>query len=192
MTAPKNAGFSLVELMVGLTIGLIILVGVAHLFSSGLQSNLTGAREQQFEHGLRVLAYDLTTTIRRAGMAKPGVTLTPVTGSKYYDIPSTNTQCILFSHSTASSNEQFSGYRRNGNVIELYISTIKHGSCDTTDANGWTTVTDSSTTKITNFTFSGGPLIKITIEAESATLKLQDGTTPIKRTMTLSTLIRNA
>lgn len=192
MTPPKRAGFSLIELMVGLTIGLIILVGMANIFSSGLQSNLTGAREQQFEHGLRVLAYDLTTTIRRAGIAKPGVTLTPFSGSKYYDIPGVSTECILFTHSTATNNEQFSGYRKKGNLIELYISNTKHGNCDTTDTNGWTPVTDNSTTKIINFAFTGGPLIEITIEAESMKLKLQDGITPVKRKITLSTLIRNA
>lgn len=190
MKKSQEAGFSLVELMVGLTIGLVILVGVTNLFSSSLYSNLNGAREQQFEHSLRVLVYDITSEIRRAGAARTGATLTQQSNGKYYD-SSTTAGCILFSHSTPSFAEQFYGYRLNGNVIEYYASTSPHtnGSCTLT--TGWTPITDPLTIKITSLTFTDGPLVKITIEAESIKLKIQDGTA-VKRVISSSVLIRNA
>jgi prepilin peptidase dependent protein B len=181
----KQAGFTLIELMVGIALGLIVLAGALALFANTLQANATGVKQQRFEQTLQVLAAHMVSEIRRAGYAKPGVALTKQSNGGYYVA---NGNCVTFSHSTPDSNEQFYGYQLANNLVYYYTSTTTNGNC--ANLTGWTAVTDLGQIKVTNLLFANFPLVGITLDAEAVGLTVTGGTA-VKRSMTVSVRVRN-
>lgn len=182
----KQAGFTLIELMIGIAIGLIVVAGASILFMNTLQANAAGVKQQRFEQTLQVLAAHMVSEIRRAGYAKPGVALTKQSNGSYYFA---NAGCVTFSHSTPDSNEQFYGYQLRNNLVYYYTSNTSNGNCG--NLTGWIAVTDLSQIKVTNLLFVNFPLVGITLEAEAVGLTTTGGTV-VKRSMPVSVLVRNS
>lgn len=146
----KQKGFSFIELMVGLVVGLILLVGAGGLFTATLGSNVNAVKQQRFQQTVQVLMHLMTSDIRRAGYAKDGVALT---GNPYV----VSNSCILLSNSTANNNQQFYGYKLVGNIIYRYDASVNTNAvCDVTNFTGWTPVTDLNYIKVTRLFFDAG------------------------------------
>ena len=149
----KQHGLSIVELLIGLFVGLIILLGASQIFSWNLGSNMNAVKQQRLEQTVQVLTDMMAGDIRRAGYAKPGVKLTPqvgVGGGHYF----ADASCVLLSNSTTAENERFRGYKLQNGVIYRYDGAA-NGSCDASLAN-WSAVTDMSYIKVTRLFFDEG------------------------------------
>ncbi|MBS4641495.1 PulJ/GspJ family protein, partial [Aeromonas media] len=85
----KQRGFTLIELMVGLTIGLIVMAGVLKFLSSILQANTESVKQQKFEQTVHALVGTIAADIRRAGytplgQAVPTLTVGGVNVGSFY------------------------------------------------------------------------------------------------------------
>jgi prepilin peptidase dependent protein B len=143
----KQKGFSIIELMVGLIIGLVLLVGAGGLFSTILYSNVNAVKQQRFQQTVQVLMQLMTSDIRRSGYAKDGVVLT---GNPYF----ASSSCVLLSNSTVNDNQRFYGYKLVGNIVYRNDSLI-NAACGP-DLTGWSPVTDIGYIKVTKLWFDMG------------------------------------
>jgi len=184
-------GYTLVELMVGMTIGMVVLAGAGVFFSSVLSANSAGTKQQQFEQSIQILMSSMTAEIRRAGYANVGVTLTKQANGSYYYVQGGGS-CITFSHSTPTDSERFYGYKFDPatKLVYAYDSTAGNASC--ANLTGWTAVTDTSYIQVTNLSFAAAQVVTITLAASAVGLTLTDGTTSVQRNMTTTVQIRNS
>jgi len=143
----KQKGFSIIELMVGLVIGLVLLVGAGGLFSTTLYSNVNAVKQHRFQQTVQVLMQLMTSDIRRSGYAKDGVVLI---GNPYV----ANNDCVLLSNSAANVNQRFYGYKLVNNIIYRYDG-LSNAACGP-GLTGWSPVTDTSYIKITMLWFDMG------------------------------------
>lgn len=148
MTLNKQNGFTLVELMVGLTIGLIIMAGTLNFYSSILRANAESVKQQKFEQTLHALVGTITADIRRAGYTPLGQAVPTLTvgginvGSFYAD-----DNCLLLTYRNPDNSEAYRGYLRDPNTKAIYVLksvlTAPPSSCSLSDP-AWnpTSVTD--------------------------------------------------
>lgn len=183
----KQAGFTLIELMISMTIGLILLAGVSSFFIATLNSSATSISTQRFEQTVQILTSTITSEIRRAGYANDGMVLTSngINGTHYF----AQAGCILLSHSTPTNDEIFQGYLLSNGVVYVYRSTTFNNSC-TLDLTKWTPVTDNTVIKVLSLTATGSPAVAFTLDAQAVRLTASDGTL-LRRSMTTSVQMRN-
>jgi len=145
-------GFSILELLVGVAVGMVVIGGASMLFAQ----NLTGSRlllaEARLNEDLRNAADLLTRDLRRAGYWGNAIKGTiaegvgSVTPSNPYRTTSgaDNTLAYTFSREagadddTASAEEAF-GFRLNGSALEMY------------DGSNWVEITDKTSVTVTKF-----------------------------------------
>ncbi|MEZ0153238.1 MAG: prepilin-type N-terminal cleavage/methylation domain-containing protein [Candidatus Reddybacter sp.] len=156
----QQSGFSLVELMVGMTVGLVILAGAITLFAKISFSGLENTRRVQLNEQLRSALNLIHKDIQRAGYvdASDGATgvadVDVVTMSLFGSIVIGGANdCITYSYDFDGNNIQDAGeifgFRLNGGAIERDTSAATCG----IGGGGWEDFTDSGVT-ITALTFS--------------------------------------
>ena len=152
----KNAvsrGLSLVELMVGITIGLFIVAAATVMVSGQLNENRRLILESQLQQDLRATTDIITRELRRVGtdsapqflIATPTATAslntfaptTPASGAQ------TN---VEFSYFRSGSEYGPFGFRLDGSVIQTQITT--------SGGARWQDLTDSAVMEVTNFSIS--------------------------------------
>ena len=147
-------GLSIMELLVGITVGLIVTGGAVMLLAKNMAGSRLLLAESRLNEDLRNAADLLARDLRRAGYwgnAMKGVTaigLTSATVTNPYvavaAVPADNKIEYGFSRDSATendtldNNEQF-GFRLSNDAIQMQ------------DGNGWTDVTDKTLVKITKF-----------------------------------------
>ncbi|MGH8505410.1 MAG: prepilin-type N-terminal cleavage/methylation domain-containing protein [Stenotrophobium sp.] len=197
----RNAGFSLVELMIALTLGLVLTAGLISMFMATLKSNSDLARTQQLENELHAGMQLMTRDLRRAGAngeASPVPNFVNPFGlgaTGAYAGEAANS-CILFSYDlndngvldTASTNDERMGYRLRQGVLQLRNSGL--GCAD----DGWTDVTTPAVVKVTQLQFAVAALADgdMTIRRVTITLagQLKSDAT-IVRSLTGHVRVRN-
>ena len=65
--ARSNAGFSLVELMIGIVIGLFLLIGLSSVYISSVRGGRTTTQANELNQEMRALMDIMVNDIRRAG-----------------------------------------------------------------------------------------------------------------------------
>lgn len=210
----QQKGFTLIELMVGMTIGLILLAGVGGLFMTTLRSNVEAVKQQRFEQTVQVLMNIMSSEIRRAGYTNAGtianpaipVTLTNQSNNSSY-FASTN--CVLLSHSTPNEDQRFYGFKLVNSIVYMYSGLVNSPNLCTSTVTDWTAVTDLSYIKVTQLWFDTGKVdltanydcvaapiagvgavAKVTLGVEAVGLNAV-GTTPVKRCVQVNILKRN-
>ena len=153
----SEKGLSLVELMVGIAIGLFVVSGVLAIFVSNLLASRTLARDVRVNQDLRVAADFIIRDLRRAGYwanATQGVlnsaTSTTTTANPYGGISGTygatssvvNYNFARDTNNTLNSNESF-GFRLSNGALQIQL--------DSASANPWQSVTDPNVSTVTNF-----------------------------------------
>lgn len=118
----KQRGFTLVELMVGLTIGLIVLAGALSFFSSILRANAESIKQQKFEQTVHALVDTIAADIRRAGytplgQAVPTLTVGGVNVGSFY----ANNNCLLLTYRNPDNTVAYRGYLRDSNTNAIYV-----------------------------------------------------------------------
>jgi prepilin peptidase dependent protein B len=153
----RQAGLSLVELMVGVAIGLFVVAGATVAVSNQLGDNRRLMLETQVQQDLRAAADLIARDLRRAGYwgaAETGVwnaSAVSVATNPYIEMSAATVSgpaasAVTFAYSRGIGENNFidpadqSGFRlTNAGVIEMRTG------------GGWQALTDSNTVRVTNF-----------------------------------------
>ncbi len=161
--AGRASGFSLVELMISITVGLVVLGGVVSIFSSSVKGNADALKMTRLNQELQAAMGMMTRDIRRAGYwGNASSAIGPSTSNANpftLDTPGnysgeTNASCITFSYDTNDNgsvttlppDERF-GFRLNSGALEARQS---GNACTDT---GWVNITDENSVQITTLLF---------------------------------------
>jgi prepilin peptidase dependent protein B len=156
MPTPPRAwrGFTMVELLIGMAVGLFIVAASASLLTANLRENRNLLIESRLMQDMRTAADMITRDLRRAGywaaanagvrtdggatvLANPYVEVAP--GSAAADSVSFRFSRDTTENNSVDSNEQF-GFRLRNGAIELQLG-----------AGNWQALTDASTLTVTEF-----------------------------------------
>lgn len=112
------AGFSLVELMVAMVLGLIVVSAVITLVLSIIQSNNQTIQATRLTQELRATASVIAADVRRArGVDDPFATATQVGGNPFRNIDSSTAECLRYSYANAAGGSFHTISRANNSVL---------------------------------------------------------------------------
>ena len=164
----RSAGFTLIELMVSLVLGLVVIGGVMGVFISTYQANAQNIKAIRLNEEMRAVMSMITRDVRRAGVRalawQPSLlgSPNPFSTATLWSITNMSgapaRSCILLAYSITNDNgaapQNRYGYRLNRNTgsVEAYNHTaLGDWSCD---GNNWQPLTDSSIAWIQTLQFT--------------------------------------
>jgi type IV pilus assembly protein PilW len=156
----KQSGLSLIELMVGLTVGLIVLSGVISIYIATITSSADTLKAAKLNQELSSALAIMVSDIRRAGywgLAAPDDLNNPfMTATTNIDILNTKT-CILYTHDldsngTVSPTTEYFGFKLSTDKIQMRTGTGTT-TADCTDGD-WEDITNNKNVEITSVVFS--------------------------------------
>lgn len=163
----RQQGFTLVELMVGMLVGLIVLSGVLYTLIVTIKSSRDILYSARLNQELAAITSVITGDIRRAGHWIQGTaTTTPYTEMRT-DFHVVSNACVLYSYDedqdSLIQDDEYRGVRFQGNDLWLKVSG------DTTNANNmtdcsvgnWQRISDENFMTITAATFTDSSLCKV-------------------------------
>ena len=154
MNTLRQRGLTMIELLIGMAVGLFIVAASTGLLTGNLRENRLLLIESRLMQDLRSAADIITRDLRRAGYwaaANAGVRgdgIAPVLANPYVEVTpggaAADTVSFRFSrdtteNNTVDSNEQF-GFRLRNGAIELQLG-----------AGNWQALTDPATLTVTEF-----------------------------------------
>lgn len=154
-----HSGFSLVELMVALTIGLFILLGLTTFLSNNLRSSAQLAAATRLNQEMRAIMTLMSRDLRRAGYwgnATSGIGATVALYSNPFDaIDVATAGCILYSYDldengTLTGSEQF-GFLLDSGTVKARSTSSGSPSCASGAA--WQPLSDPNTVTYSSLTF---------------------------------------
>lgn len=161
-TPCRQRGLSLVELMVGITVGLFVVAAAATMAATQLADNRRLLIETQVQQDLRASMDIITRTLRRAGALSPGLTLaglaTPAAGGQknaYADVAvsgSAGASVIGFSYVLNPAESGPFGFKLEGGVVKTRMG-----------AGGWQELTDANTLVVTNFAITEAAVTSVAL-----------------------------
>ena len=159
-------GLSIVELLVGITIGLFILAGAVVVATDQIVDNRRLLLETQVQQDMRSAMDIIVRDIRRSGFSHGarnlptvGVPTTPYAYQSAGSVPSEDLGNLEYTYSTAVNDNgtadpadpsdwpDFRGVRRQGDAIQVRLGW-----------NNWQPLTDTEVLKITSFTAEATPV----------------------------------
>lgn len=170
----RNRGFTLIELMVSLLLGLIVLGGVMGVFVSTYQANSQNIKAIRLNEEMRAIVGLMSRDVRRAGIRGFTWNVTSVNWYSTYQFGTTGTNwvisryngaapansCALFSYDSDGDdvvdNEDQFGYRLNpiNGAVEAYrFVSAGQWKCDGTGTN-WTAITDPKLLWVQSLSFT--------------------------------------
>lgn len=153
----RQAGFTLVELMIGMAVGMVVLAAVTNVLVSSNNTNLDTLRMMHFNQEMRTIMGLIASDLRRAGYNGSAVSLigqgsAGTTSPFQVSVPSANT--ILYgyddSSNSATNNDgalngtESYGIRLSGNVVQR----------STDGGASWQSLSDSNNLTVTALTFT--------------------------------------
>jgi prepilin peptidase dependent protein B len=171
-TASGQRGLSVVELMVGLTVGLIVIAAAASVFAQQVQHTRREVIEARLQQDLRAVAVLLERYLRRAGHWQAALRHTqwPAENNPYREVSvSVAPQAVSYSYSrdddgdngVVDSHEQF-GFRLAQQVLHTRAGTGQ-----------WQSLTDRQVVRITRLQLE---LDAVPVQADHACLRSCTGT----------------
>lgn len=150
----RDAGFSLVELMVSLTLGLIISAGVISMFSTTLSANTEAVRIGRVTQDLRSVLDFMTLELRRAGYWKNAAV---GAANPFAGVGVSGGTCITYRYDADNDgtvdNDERRGFRLKNGVIEWRKANLASApSCS--NNTGWTAISDSASVSVTALSFT--------------------------------------
>lgn len=194
-------GFTLIELMVSMVVGLIILAAVIGMFVSMIKADNDYLKSVRLNQELRAAMSLLTRDIRRAGVNRNAAVNSPanpfsVAGTTKISIgtpgPTTGTSISFSYDEVADAITELYGYRLNSTAGTERIESC---SGDTVAGCGaWQPVTDESLVKITALSFTDSIVTQSGINIRQITVALtgqlrRDST--VSRALTETVKVRN-
>lgn len=199
----KQRGFTLIELMISIVIGLIVLAAVIGMFVTMVKSDNDSLKAIRLNQELRAAMSLITRNIRRAGAnqnAAVNSSTTPptnpfsVAGGTRLTIAANQqgilNSCITYSYDANDGSNELFGYRRDS----------EHGTIEARangalcDAGGWSTVTDDHFDNITALTLTDSTVTQsgVNIREITVTISGQLRSDPtVTRTLTETVKVRN-
>jgi len=160
-------GVSLVEIMVGITIGLFVLVGLSSVYINSVRGGRTTTATNQLSQELRALMDIMVNDIRRAGYRGPVVNgapnpFTTPTTQPVISTLGTNRDCILYSYDAPAAilpggDPDFTGFQLSaGGVVQMIRPGTLASTATGCNAATWDNVTDEVSTEVTRLAFNTG------------------------------------
>jgi prepilin peptidase dependent protein B len=164
----RERGLSLIELMVSLTIGMFLLVGLLAYLSRSLAMTSSTYQNSRISQELNAVMELMTRDIRRAGFsstaqdattaalaAANAFTQSAVAGANDGGINIATAGCILYSYDMPGT---ANGVRDSSELLGFKVAsgvlyTASGGSGSGCSASGWQPITDPNVTEITALTF---------------------------------------
>jgi len=155
----RQAGLSLVELMVGLAIGLMIVGGATSVYVGAVRSGSDTLRSAKLNIELQGAMNMMVAEIRRAGYSNVTTSLSnnpfTQTGTNMA-IPSAS--CILFSYDrngngTVDSSD-YMGFKMNGSAISMRYSGASTSAGCSVAGDSWESITDANSIVVDSLVFS--------------------------------------
>ncbi|WP_373975075.1 prepilin-type N-terminal cleavage/methylation domain-containing protein [Chitinibacter sp. SCUT-21] len=188
----KQAGFTLIEIMVALALGLLVMGAAFSYFLSTLQTSKSLLLQSKLQQDIRSTATLMQRDIRRAGYAPRGSTNAAVVSIIWLgrtNASLTTNNCIIYRYVDERGNLRNSGFLLNTDG-KLYMKTA---GADNTCAvsSDWSEVTSANNVEVTAFTvdyFNFGNQPRILINLAS---RLRTDTT-VKLPINLQIVLPNA
>ncbi|MGD7036888.1 hypothetical protein [Methylotuvimicrobium buryatense] len=177
----KVMGFTLMELMISLLLGLIIIGTIITVYIATIRGSSDVIGSARLNHDMESAMMLMTNDIRRTGYwggavdgsdSRNNPFTSPTTDIAVIDFNGTG-DCILYSYDangsghfdnngdgTVDDTNEFYGFRLNNNTIEMRLTGVNTTDCSNTNAN-WQAMTlnaGGEQINITNLEFSFGPL----------------------------------
>lgn len=215
----KQAGLSLIELMISIAVGLVVVSGVISMFVSTVKSNADNLKMTRLNQELRMVMDIMSRDIRRAGFRGDGATATTAspftTGADNLAVGTVNVtnDCISFTYDatalqtppvtsgTLEDADKF-GYRRDLDGAVGAIRSRSGAGATGCTTGTWDDLTDSASIDITLLRFDLNPAsidimsgagISRTIRNVTITLtgQLRNSNPVISRTITETVRVGN-
>lgn len=167
----RNRGFTLIELMVALVLGLVVVGGVMGVFMSTYQSNAQNIKSVRLNEEMRAVMSMMTRDIRRAGvrdlawqpslLGSANVFANDVNWVvSRYDTTVPANSCALFAYDSDSNdvlgNPDRMGYRMrrevSGGIARQSVETRRTGTA--CNGAGWEKVTDENIMNVLSLNFT--------------------------------------
>ncbi|WP_455203698.1 PilW family protein [Kaarinaea lacus] len=175
-------GFSLIELMIGLVIGMIVVAGVTNVYLSTVTSSSTTLKQSKLNQELTSLLSVMSNDIMRAGVWETNDYTAPetnpfsqidVTALEVMDTMTSNAQvaansssggeCIVYAYDADLDNNlddtDIRGFRLNNGVVQMRYEgdtgvNTRHDSCNDNTNDDWRDVTDGRLIEVTSLNFA--------------------------------------
>lgn len=196
-TLRRQRGVSLLELMIGITVGLLVLASSLVIYLSGSRGATDSLRVSRFNQNVREIVNIMSADIRRAGYTAVNTAGTNNIFTAAANNVVISGSCILYAYDAtflggavgvADAGVDFFGFRLNNNTVQMLspaagVASTAAGAC-TTDGN-WVNLTDPNEITVTtlNFDTIGSRCLAYAI----ATFKADDPTTYTQWTTTAGT-----
>lgn len=148
----RQSGLSLVELMVGITVGLIVVAAASVMVSGQLSENRRLVAEAQVQQDLRASVDIITRELRRAGSNDNSLSHVWGGASGSGDASLNTLAAALAPASGSSSTVTFSFQRGAGPVERGFRHNASNGSIEARLGDSWQELTDRNTINVTEFT----------------------------------------
>lgn len=156
-------GVSLIELMVGMTIGLIIVAATGSIYITAMRGGTDATRSAKLNMELRGAMDTMVSEIRRAGYHYT-TTSTDTTANPFMQATSNlsipSASCVLFAYdadqSGAINTADFFGFKKNGDAISMRSGGTAPTTSDGCAATGdsWEKITDDNNVVVDTLTFA--------------------------------------
>lgn len=147
-------GFSLIELMVAITLGLIVMGSLVTFTVSMVSANSANIRMTRLTQDLRTSMNIATREVRRSGYDSGSVNtaLTSNDPSGYLDLEVDEANsCVTYTYDRGDATTESRGFRLGAGALQMKVgSGATPISC--TSADGWENVSDPNVVTITEFT----------------------------------------
>lgn len=158
-SARRQVGFSLIELMVGMAVGLIIVGGAISVYVNAVRSGGDTLRSAKLNIELRGAMNMMIADIRRAGYAYNVANLSsnPFTQtSTNLALPSAD--CLLFSYDRngdgAINANEYLGFKKAGTEVSMRFSGGSTAAGCSAAGDSWESITDNSSILVDSLTFT--------------------------------------
>lgn len=169
---PGQRGLSLIEMMIGLTIGLVLSLGLASVLADSATHYSRTQKLARLNQEMRAAMELMAREIRRAGYwgspapygtgALAGVGFGPTYSSPFATLDVSTAGCVRFAYDSDSSgalttdgpDERFAFLLDDSRILMRAGSGASTWTCANVTSNAWQPVTDSRTTRYTALSFT--------------------------------------
>lgn len=172
---PHQKGFTLIELMISIGLGITAVSAILFFYLTNLTSSYSTLKISKLQQEINTLVSVISSDIRRAGYGGLGNNSDPTANA--FSTESTRlaiynnddieigdadqddgtASCIVFTYDQDKSglltSDEYFGYRRFGNVAQIRNGGLDNDSCKN-DNNSWESLTDNSEIIIDEMTFN--------------------------------------
>lgn len=193
----RQSGVSLLELMIGIAVGLLVLASSLVTFMTGSRSATDTLRANRFNQDVREIVNIMSADIRRAGYTAVNTVGTPNVFTATANNVVISGSCILYAYDATflggsvgvpDAGVDFFGFRLHNNTVQMLNPTAGVASTAATacaaDGN-WVNLTDPSEIRVTALSFD--TIGSRCLAYNMATFKADDPTTYTQWTTTAGT-----